>query len=75
MLIAMRHKAHLVAAIDSDKGTILDIQKKRIVRTVPKWSGGCTKDGRYGLYAPSRSGHEASVIFRSIYEVTKLSGF
>ncbi|XP_023701873.1 NACHT and WD repeat domain-containing protein 2 isoform X2 [Cryptotermes secundus] len=58
MLIAMRHKAHLVAAIDSDKGTILDIRKKNIVRTVPKWSGGCTKDGRYGLYAPSRGGLE-----------------
>jgi hypothetical protein len=58
-LIAMRHKSHLVVAIDSDKGTILDIRKKHVVRTIPKWSGGCTKDGRYGLYAPSRSGHQA----------------
>ncbi|KDQ84119.1 Leucine-rich repeat and WD repeat-containing protein [Zootermopsis nevadensis] len=58
MLIAMPHKAHLVATIDPDKGTILDIRKKHILRTVPKWSGGCTKDGRYGLYAPSRGGLE-----------------
>jgi hypothetical protein len=54
MLIAMPHKGHLVAAIDPDKGIILDIRKKHIVRTVPKWNSGCTKDGRYGLYAPSR---------------------
>jgi hypothetical protein len=69
MLIAMPHKAHLVAAIDPDKGTILDIRKKHIVRTVPKWSGGCTKDGRFGLYAPSRSGH------RSFYFVHHLMRF
>lgn len=56
MLIAMPHKAHLVAAIDPDKGIILDIRKKHIVKTVPKWNSGCTKDGRYGLYAPSRWG-------------------
>jgi hypothetical protein len=54
MLIGMPHKAHLVAAIDPDKGIILDIRKKHVVRTVPKWNSGCTKDGRYGLYAPSR---------------------
>ena len=54
MLIAMPHKAHLVAAIDPEKGTIFDIRKKHIVRTVAKWTGGCTKDGKYGLYAPSR---------------------
>ncbi|GFG36815.1 hypothetical protein Cfor_08648 [Coptotermes formosanus] len=58
MLIAMPHKGHLVAAIDPDKGIILDIRKKHIVRTVPKWNSGCTKDGRYGLYAPSRGGLE-----------------
>ena len=53
-LIAMPHKAHLVATIDPEKGTIMDIRKKHIVRTVAKWTVGCTKDGKYGLYAPSR---------------------
>ncbi|PSN30262.1 hypothetical protein C0J52_18638 [Blattella germanica] len=57
-LIPMPHKAHLVAAIDPDKGTILDIKKKHVLRTVAKWNEGCTRDGKYGLYAPSRGGLE-----------------
>ncbi|XP_066996019.2 NACHT and WD repeat domain-containing protein 2 [Anabrus simplex] len=57
-LVPMPHRATLVALIDPEKGSMLDIRHKRIVRTVPKWGGSCTKDGRHGLYAPSRGGLE-----------------
>lgn len=53
-LIAMPHKAHLVAVTATDKGAIIDIKGKKLVRIVPKWGGICTKDGKYGLYAPQR---------------------
>lgn len=50
----MPHKAHLVAVTSTDKGAIIDIKGKKLVRSVPKWGGICTKDGKYGLYAPQR---------------------
>lgn len=54
MLVAMPNKASLVAVIDPEKGSIFDIKGKRLVRTIPKWGGMCTKDGKTGLYAPPR---------------------
>jgi hypothetical protein len=56
-LLAMPHKAHLVAIIDPDKATLVDIRGSntaKAVRTIQKWGGSCTKDGRYGLYSPTR---------------------
>lgn len=50
----MSNKPQWVGIIGSDKGTILDINKKKIIRTIPKWSGNISKDGKYTLYAPSR---------------------
>lgn len=50
----MPHKAHLLAVITTDKGAIIDIRNKKHLRTIPKWGGNCTKDGKFGLYAPSR---------------------
>lgn len=50
----MPHKPHLVAVTALDKGAIIDIKNKKHVRTIPKWAGMCTKDGKYGLYAPQR---------------------
>ncbi|CAG9829633.1 unnamed protein product [Diabrotica balteata] len=57
-LVAMPHKGHLVAVMTTDKGAIIDIKSKKYLRTVPKWGGSITKDGKYGLYAPSRGGLE-----------------
>uniref|UniRef100_A0A6P7FQL4 NACHT and WD repeat domain-containing protein 2 n=1 Tax=Diabrotica virgifera virgifera TaxID=50390 RepID=A0A6P7FQL4_DIAVI len=57
-LVAMPHKGHLVAVMTTDKGAIIDIRSKKYLRTVPKWGGSITKDGKYGLYAPSRGGLE-----------------
>lgn len=53
-LVAMPHKAHLIAVLTTDKGAVLDIKTKKHLRTVPKWGGSITQDGKYGLYAPSR---------------------
>ncbi len=57
-LIAMPHDGHLVAMIDADKGTIYDIKKKHFVRSIRKWNGVCTRNGKFGLFAPNRGGLE-----------------
>lgn len=54
MLVSMPNKATQIAVIDAEKGSIFDIKSKRLMRSIPKWGGICTKDGRTGLYAPSR---------------------
>ncbi|XP_076230123.1 NACHT and WD repeat domain-containing protein 2 isoform X3 [Nomia melanderi] len=54
----MPNKPQWVGIIGTDKGTILDINKKKFIRTIPKWSGNISKDGKYTLYAPSRGGLE-----------------
>ena len=57
-MVAMPTRPNQVALIDVERAILLDIKGKRAVRTVPKWGGNCTKDGKYGLYAPSRGGLE-----------------
>lgn len=57
-LIAMPHKGHLIAVMNIDKGAIIDIKSKKYLRSIPKWGGSVTKDGKFGLYAPSRGGLE-----------------
>ncbi|XP_039965755.1 NACHT and WD repeat domain-containing protein 2 [Bactrocera tryoni] len=57
-LVPMPHKANQVAVISSEKGSIMDIKSKKHVRSIPKWGGSITKDGKSGLYAPTRGGLE-----------------
>ncbi|XP_043470617.1 NACHT and WD repeat domain-containing protein 2 [Leptopilina heterotoma] len=57
-IVPMPNKSQWVGIIGSDKGSIMDIGKKKIIRTIPKWSGNISKDGKYTLYAPSRGGLE-----------------
>lgn len=57
-LVPMPHKANQVAVISNEKGSIMDIKTKKHVRSIPKWGGSITKDGKYGLYAPTRGGLE-----------------
>ncbi|XP_059619516.1 NACHT and WD repeat domain-containing protein 2 [Phlebotomus argentipes] len=57
-LVPLPHKPNQVAVISTEKGSVIDIKTKRHVRSVPKWQGSCTKDGKFGLYAPSRGGLE-----------------
>ncbi|XP_012269999.1 NACHT and WD repeat domain-containing protein 2 [Orussus abietinus] len=56
MIVSMPSRGQWIGIIGADKGSILDINKKKIVRTIPKWSGNISKDGKYTLYAPSRGG-------------------
>lgn len=53
-MVAMPNKASHIALVDVEKSTILDLKTKRPARTIPRWGGICTQDGKYGLYAPSR---------------------
>ncbi|CAB3365460.1 Hypothetical predicted protein [Cloeon dipterum] len=60
-ILAMPNKGNLVAVIDSDKATVVDIRggngnNAKVSRTIQKWGGCCTQDGKYGLYAPTRGG-------------------
>lgn len=57
-IIPLPHKANQVVVITSEKGSIIDIKTKKHIRSIPKWGGSCTKDGKFGLYAPSRGGLE-----------------
>jgi NACHT domain- and WD repeat-containing protein len=53
-VISLPHKSTQVAVVTSEKGSIIDIKSKKHMRSVPKWDGSCTKDGKFGLYAPAR---------------------
>ncbi|XP_068899926.1 NACHT and WD repeat domain-containing protein 2 isoform X2 [Tenebrio molitor] len=57
-LVAMPHKGHLIAVMTIDKGAVIDIKTKKHLRSIPKWGGSVTKEGKSGLYAPSRGGLE-----------------
>lgn len=57
-LVPMPHKANQIAVISSEKGSIMDIKSKKHVRSIAKWGGSLTRDGKCGLYAPTRGGLE-----------------
>lgn len=57
-VIPLPHKGTQIGVIGSEKGSILDIKTKRHVRSILKWNGSCTRDGKFGLYAPTRGGLE-----------------
>ncbi|XP_050688331.1 NACHT and WD repeat domain-containing protein 2-like [Eriocheir sinensis] len=58
LVVPLPNKPTQVALIDQDKGNIVDIRSKKFVRSIPKWGGKVSRDGRYGLYAPARGGLE-----------------
>lgn len=53
-IIPMPHKPNQIAVMSSEKGSIIDIKSKRHIRSIQKWGGSCTRDGKFGLYAPPR---------------------
>lgn len=57
-LVPVPGKATQVALMDQDKGVVFDVRSKKHIRTIRRWTGQVTKDGRLGLYAPSRGGLE-----------------
>jgi len=48
-------------------GVVFDVRTKKHIRTIRRWSGQVTKDGRLGLYAPSRGGLELVKIITFIF--------
>ncbi|EFX69546.1 hypothetical protein DAPPUDRAFT_202786 [Daphnia pulex] len=71
LLIPVPGKATQVALMDQDKGVVFDVRTKKHIRTIRRWSGQVTKDGRLGLYAPSRGGLEL-IELRSSSTVSQL---
>ncbi|KAL8615116.1 hypothetical protein ACOMHN_054485 [Nucella lapillus] len=57
-VVAMQHDPNQVAIIDEEKGNILDLKKKTLIRSVPRWNGMATRNGKKGLFAPARGGLE-----------------
>ena len=71
-VVALPDKPSVVALIDVDKvlgypkpfstssfqGNLMDILQQKWLKSIPFWDGTCSKDGRYGLYAPSTGGME-----------------
>jgi hypothetical protein len=60
-IVSLPPNANRVALLDQDEHrpvNIWDWKRKTVVRTVPRWTGPLTADGRLGLYAPSRGGLE-----------------
>lgn len=53
---AMPHDTNQIVIIDEEKGNILDLKKKTLVRSVMRWNGMAMKTGKSGLYAPNRGG-------------------
>ena len=57
-LVAMPHDPNQVAVIDQEKGNILDLKKKHLIRSIKKWNGDVTQNGKLGIFAPIRGGME-----------------
>lgn len=57
-VIQLPHKPTQIGVVGNEKGTIIDIKSKRHIRSIPKWNGSCTRDGKFGVYAPNRGGLE-----------------
>ncbi|KAK0046460.1 NACHT and WD repeat domain-containing protein 2 [Biomphalaria pfeifferi] len=57
-IVALPNDPNLIAVIDPEKGNILDLKKKALVRSVPRWNGHAMGDGKIGMYAPARGGLE-----------------
>ena len=55
---AMPHDTNQVVIVDEEKGNVLDLKKKTLVRSVMRWNGMAMKTGKHGLFAPSRGGLE-----------------
>ena len=42
-LVALPDKPSVVAAIDVDKGNLIDIAQKKFIKSIPCWDGTCSK--------------------------------
>jgi len=70
-LVPVPGKMTQIALMEQEKGVVFDVRTKKYVRTIRRWSGQVTRDGRLGLYAPSRGGLELTE-FRTSSTVSTL---
>ena len=61
-----------VGIIDMEKGVILDVITKKIIKIIPSWDGSCTSDGKYGLYAPQSGEHFVMYIETPCIKISNL---
>ena len=45
-MVALPDKPSVVAAIDVDKGNLIDISQKKFIKSIPCWDGTCSKVDR-----------------------------
>ncbi|KAI3386911.1 hypothetical protein SNEBB_004259 [Seison nebaliae] len=57
-IVALPHTSAFLGLIELEKGNIVNFKDKRFIRTVQKWNGAITTNGKYGLFAPARGGLE-----------------
>ena len=55
-MVALPEKLGLVGLIDGEKGTIMDVMNRKVIKTIPSWDGSYTTEGRFGLSAPQSGG-------------------
>ena len=55
-LVAVTERPYIVALLEKEKTNLYDVKSKRWIKTIQSWTGVTTKDGRWGLSAPSRGG-------------------
>ena len=53
---AVTERPYIVALLENEKANLYDVKNKRWIKTIQSWNGVTTKDGRWGLSAPSRGG-------------------
>ena len=55
-LVTVKDKHNMIALLEIDKANIYDLKNRKYLKTILHWNGASTRDGRYGLSAPSRGG-------------------
>ena len=55
-LVAVTERPYIVALLEKEKTNLYDVKSKRWIKTIQSWTGVTTKDGRWGLSAPTRGG-------------------
>ena len=57
-IVNLPERPYFVALLEGDKANLYDVKNKKWTKTIPSWNGITTKNGRWGLSAPSRGGLE-----------------
>ena len=55
-MVRVTERPYCVALLEGDRASLYDVKNKRWTRTLASWTGVTTRDGRWGLSAPTRGG-------------------